>query len=161
MPAGARYSDFNYSNATGAAGLPAVPAKRRAFEMLPRMIGGGSKGLHPDLIERRRKACDELHVPRASLGAGSAATAPCGWYIHTTDPAQMPAHRKGRWELGAQEMQNAKCRMQNVHHDLLPSLGRRKERVGGEPTPGRYCGGAVALKKAGGSAFSLPPGLRK
>ena len=58
-------------------------------------------------------------------------------------------------------MQNAKCRMQNVHHDLLPSLGRRKERVGGEPTPGRYCGGAVALKKAGGSAFPLPPGSLK
>ena len=55
-------------------------------------------------------------------------------------------------------MQNAKCRMQNVHHDLLPSLGRRKERVGGEPTGGRYCDGAVALKKAGGSAFPLPPG---
>ena len=26
---------------------------------------------------------------------------------------------------------------------------------------GRYCGGAVALKKAGGSAIPLPPGLLK
>lgn len=48
----------------------------------------------------------------------------------------------------------------NVWEDLLPSLGRRKERVGGEPTRGRYCGGAVALKKTGGSAFPLPPDLR-
>lgn len=51
---------------------------------------------------------------------------------------------------------NAEC---GVHHDLRPGLGLRKERVGGEPTRGRYRSGAVALKKAGGSAFPLPSGL--
>lgn len=77
-------------------------------------------------------------------------------YSNAAGAAGLPARCPGQEE--DREMQNAKCRMQNVHHDLLPSLGRRKERVGGEPTRGRYCGGAVALKKAGGSAFPSPPG---
>ena len=94
-------------------------------------------------MERRRKACDELHEPRASLGAGPAATAPCGWYIHDMDRAEPPAHRRGRWGLGAQEfecrMLSAECRVTQICGPLRGG-GTRKERVGGEPTRKLNCG---------------------
>ena len=38
-----------------------------------------------------------------------------------------------------------------------PTWGGGKNESGESRQRGRYCGGAVALKKAGGSAFPLPP----